>query len=135
MDILEDTGTTEAASFEKLPLPILPMPKTRAECVGGPRPCTFAQCRYNLMFEAEPEKFHEYSCALDAADDGEHSLATLAEIFGLSRERVRQIEQRALRKLGETDALKKVRQELNPTRKRKRRPLPPPEPRDDDLDF
>lgn len=86
------------------------------------------------MFETEPEKFLEYSCALDAADDGEHSLATLADIFGLSRERVRQIEQRALRKLGETDVLRKVRQELNP-RKRKRRAPPPPEPRDDELDF
>lgn len=117
-----------------LPLPILPMPKTRGECEGGPRPCMYTQCRYNLMFDVDPENFLEYSCALDTAEDGERSLSTLADIFGLSRERVRQIEQRALRKLGETNFVATLRREDRP-RKRKPRPLPSPDEWDDDLDL
>ena len=48
------------------------------------------------------ENFPKHSCALDEAEEGPQSLADLSDLMGLSRERVRQIEQRALRKLGMT---------------------------------
>ncbi len=83
-------------------LPIYPMPKTRGDCAEVARPCVFVQCRYNLVLDVPPEAFERTSCALDVADEGENSLSDLAELFGLSRERVRQIEQRGLKKLGET---------------------------------
>lgn len=40
-----------------------------------------------------------HTCALDVADEGGKTLAEVAEIWGLVRERVRQIEEVALRKL------------------------------------
>lgn len=52
------------------------------------------------MLDVSEASFLEHSCALDEAEEGSRSLAELADIMGLSRERVRQIEQRALRKLG-----------------------------------
>lgn len=73
------------------------------------RPCLFVQCRYNLVMDVPPENFEKSSCALDVADEGENSLSDLAELLGLSRERVRQIEQRGLRKLGETKFGKQMR--------------------------
>jgi DNA-directed RNA polymerase sigma subunit (sigma70/sigma32) len=40
-----------------------------------------------------------YSCALDVADDGAHSLEEVGEILGASPETIREIESEALRKL------------------------------------
>jgi len=54
------------------------------------------------VLDVAEAQFLEHSCALDESEEGPRSLADLAEIMGLSRERVRQIEQRALRKLGMT---------------------------------
>lgn len=41
----------------------------------------------------------EHTCSLDIADDGPHTLDELGELFGLTKERVRQIEEAALAKL------------------------------------
>src|SRR5215831_5555094 len=30
-------------------------PKTRAECVNGPRPCQFVSCKHNLYLDVNPE--------------------------------------------------------------------------------
>jgi DNA-directed RNA polymerase sigma subunit (sigma70/sigma32) len=40
-----------------------------------------------------------HSCALDVADDGEHTLHEVGEMLNLTRERTRQIEERAIAKL------------------------------------
>src|SRR5687768_1099494 len=30
-------------------------PRTRAECVSGPRPCLFVSCKHNLYLDVNPE--------------------------------------------------------------------------------
>lgn len=84
-------------------------PKTRAECLGGARPCPFVGCQYNLYLEVNPEtgaiKLNHAqlepwemteSCALDIADRGASTLETVGDLLGLTRERTRQIETRTL---------------------------------------
>ena len=99
-------------------------PRLRAECEAGPRPCPWVGCRYHLYLdtyttgdpenptpgliihrpELEPLELPE-TCLLDLASRGPYTLAQIGEIFDLSRERIRQIESGALRKLARrTDA-------------------------------
>lgn len=84
-------------------------PKTRGECEGGERPCPFVSCRHNMFLTItqignikthanEIEDLRE-SCALDVADEGPHSLQETADIMGIVRERVRQLESQGLKKL------------------------------------
>lgn len=82
---------------------------TRDQCRGGHRPCPLVRCAYNLYLDVnpktgglklnfpaiEPEDMKE-SCSLDIADQGEHSLEEIAAVFGITRERVRQIQDKAL---------------------------------------
>lgn len=89
-------------------------PKVRSECENGIRPCPFVSCQFHLYLTVnkatglirinhpgkEPEEL-EHSCALDEADQGEHTLEQIAEYMGLTRERVRQIEESAMEKLNE----------------------------------
>jgi hypothetical protein len=89
-----------------------PRPRTRAECVGGPRPCPYVACRHHLYLDVSPGtgtiklNFPELevweldqSCALDVADSGEHELGTTGHLLNVTRERIRQIEAAALEKL------------------------------------
>lgn len=82
-------------------------PKTRSECQSEPRPCPWVSCRYHLAIEVNAgsitrigdlETMRE-TCALDVADKGEHTLDQIGEILGVTRERARQIEEKALRKI------------------------------------
>lgn len=79
-------------------LPVLPAPRTRGDCApGGPlalRPCPWSSCRYHLPRAAE--------CALDVADEGPRTFAAIGVVLGVSRGRVRQIVNRALRRLAAT---------------------------------
>ena len=95
------------------PDPSLPRrPKTRGDCVDGPRPCAFVSCRHHLALDVTPagsivEAFPGMdvsempeTCSLDVADRGGMILDQLGAIMGnLSRERIRQIETGATRKL------------------------------------
>jgi hypothetical protein len=86
-------------------------PQTRAECENGIRPCPFVSCKYHLAFDIKPcgslldiwpavEVWElKHTCALDEAKQ-EHTLEQIADLLNLTRERVRQIERRALAKLG-----------------------------------
>jgi hypothetical protein len=75
-----------------------------------PGPCPYAICRFNLTAETRDTRgakpahasapiLHE-ACALEAAEQGGMTLEEIAARFALTRERVRQIELSALRKLG-----------------------------------
>jgi hypothetical protein len=88
----------------------LPMPTTRAECLTMERPCPYVSCQHHLYLDVnpssgsiklnfpdlEPWELRE-TCALDVADRGECMLEEVGEIMNLTRERVRQLELRALR--------------------------------------
>jgi hypothetical protein len=121
-------------------------PRTRADCIDGPRPCPFVGCRYHLAIDVHPsrgsiktnfprdsaeglreraaardvplddivvdmllrslEEMPE-TCCLDVADRGAHTLEEVGAMMNLTRERVRQIEEiamRAARDGGDLDA-------------------------------
>ena len=90
-------------------------PRTRGECKGGSRPCPLVGCKYNLFLQVNPETgtmrlqfpdrepWHmpaDRSCVLDVADEGGASLEHIGGIMNITRERVRQIEVRALKHAG-----------------------------------
>lgn len=66
-------------------------PRTRGECADVPRPCPHRACRYH-----NEAMTPELSCALDVADSGGVPLEVVSEAMNITRERVRQIEAKAL---------------------------------------
>lgn len=86
-----------------------PRPVTRADCVDGPRPCPWVGCRHHLgadvthagglalRFHDDPSEL-QHSCVLDVAATGPKTEAEMAEILGVSTQRIRQIEYVALKK-------------------------------------
>lgn len=77
-------------------------PRTRADCMDGPRPCPWVGCRHHLYLEVKPngsivlnrpglEPWElEHSCSLDVAPlrpDGE----LIAALLGVSRRRLYQL--------------------------------------------
>jgi DNA-directed RNA polymerase sigma subunit (sigma70/sigma32) len=87
-------------------------PKARMECLEAPRPCPHVSCRHHLYLDVSSKtgaiklNFPDLevwelpiSCALDVADDGGRTLEDIGEIMNLTRERIRQLELKALSKL------------------------------------
>lgn len=73
------------------------LPLTRGDCIDGQRPCPFVECRHHLDIEKRGRAVGGGpTCSLDVADLGEHTLAEVGDILGVTRERVRQIEEEAL---------------------------------------
>jgi Sigma-70, region 4 len=87
-------------------------PHTRSECVDGPRPCPYVSCQHHLYLDVsartgaiklnfpdlEVWEMNE-TCALDVADRGGTTLEDVGAIMNLTRERIRQVEVKALAKL------------------------------------
>ena len=85
-------------------------PRTRADCIRGPRPCPYVGCKHHLMLDIgasgeslrlvadEPDQMAE-TCALDVAERGGATLEDIGEMIGVSKEAVRQLEEKALRRL------------------------------------
>lgn len=87
-------------------------PKTRADCIDGPRPCPFVSCKHHLYLDVSARtgaiklNFPDLevwdmneTCALDVADRGGTTLEDVGAIMNLTRERIRQVEVKALAKL------------------------------------
>lgn len=88
-------------------------PVTRGDCVGGERPCPWVSCKHHLYLEVsaggaikinfpdlEPWQLQR-TCALDIADENPITLEEVGEAMNLTRERIRQMEERAVRILRE----------------------------------
>jgi hypothetical protein len=108
------SGDLDADEVELLRVIDGQRPKTRADCMTGPRPCLFVSCKHNLYLDVNPEtgsiKLNfpdkeiwelQYTCALDVAEKGGITLEEVGEIMNLTRERIRQVETRGLTKLRE----------------------------------
>lgn len=87
-------------------------PRNREECSGGERPCPFVSCKHHLFLDVSSRtgaiklNFPDLevwemgeTCALDVADRGGTTLEEVGAIMNLTRERIRQVEVRALAKL------------------------------------
>lgn len=87
-------------------------PARRGDCREDARPCPYVTCPYHLYLDVNPwtGKIHYnfpelevwelgQTCALDVADGGGHTLEDVADMVNLTRERVRQIETAAIRKI------------------------------------
>lgn len=88
-------------------------PRVRGECVDGPRPCPYVGCRYHLFTDTlqkgslrlqgkgtiDDLLAMAQTCALDVADEGGATLDAIGLLMTVHRERIRQIEKAALRKL------------------------------------
>jgi hypothetical protein len=87
-------------------------PRSRSECVNGERPCPFVSCKHHLYLDVSARtgaiklNFPDLevwemaeTCALDVADRGGTTLEEVGAIMNLTRERIRQVEVKALAKL------------------------------------
>lgn len=85
-------------------------PRTRGDCAQVPRPCPYVACKYSLYLDVsatgsiilnfphlEPgEMPADRSCALDLAERGAMTLERIAVVTNLTRERIRQVEMKAM---------------------------------------
>ena len=104
-------SVTEAAQDPECAYPRgVVRPITRADCAGGHRPCPFVSCKFHLKLDVtvwggvmdnfpgvEVWQMPE-TCALDVAERGSHSLSIVGKLVSLTRERIRQIERKALQR-------------------------------------
>ncbi|MEZ4395058.1 MAG: sigma factor-like helix-turn-helix DNA-binding protein [Polyangiales bacterium] len=83
-------------------------PVTRGDCVDGERPCPWVSCVHHAIHGRvlvdddaviQTIEAMSSSCTLDVADEGGATLEEVGELFDVTRERIRQIEAKALAKL------------------------------------
>lgn len=105
------------ASFELVTTPGS-VPKTRAECEKGPRPCPYVLCKEHIWFvepDARPGRRHLVeqggaptatinpatmtTCALDVAATGPKTFGEIGDLFGVTDERARIIHEEAMAKI------------------------------------
>ena len=99
---VDDAGGVEARRYPGV-----------AECVDGGPPgaaCTRTECRYHLAHRGYWEHHLKPTrdCSLDVANEGPRTLDEVAEVLGVSGERVRQIEEEALEHLKHNATLKEL---------------------------
>jgi sigma-70-like protein len=123
-------------------------PSTRADCVGGERPCPFVSCKHHLYLDVSARtgaiklNFPDLevwemteTCALDVADRGGTTLEEVGAIMNLTRERIRQVEVKGLAKLAALRDMSTLRDYVDegPTGKRRLPVLAAP-PEEDEVD-
>lgn len=103
-------------------------PKTRADCIDGPRPCPFVSCKFHLYLDVKDEtqsiKLNfphlevwemEHSCALDVSEQGGLTLEDVGHILNLTRERVRQVEVAGIEKLKKVSVVEDIERIFGPS--------------------
>jgi len=89
-----------------------PKPQSRIDCADASRPCPYVSCKHHLYLDVSSRtgaiklnfpdldvwEMNE-TCALDVADRGGTTLEDVGAIMNLTRERIRQVEVKALAKL------------------------------------
>ncbi len=88
-------------------------PRTRGDCASVPRPCPFAGCPHHLYLDVDEDtgsiklNFPDLmidelppgeSCSLDVAEQGGETLERCGDLMNITRERIRQLEAKGLRK-------------------------------------
>ena len=94
-------------------------PRTRAECPPPGEPCPWVSCKHHLYLDVNDRtgsvkiNFPDLEvwelaepCALDVADRGGITLEEVGALMNLTRERVRQLETRAVAQLAESTDLR-----------------------------
>jgi hypothetical protein len=80
------------------PYLVLEPPRRRGDCANGPRPCPWRSCRFNLT--TEPKRPPDGpSCVLDTVDAGGATIEEVAAAFGLTHQRISQIQERAIERI------------------------------------
>lgn len=105
--LVEAEGPALAHDLRRREVFLEDRPKTRADCRGVPRPCPWYGCKWHLGLEVTEAGTIYYrhledlveSCAMDVADRGGATLDEVGEIMDLCKERVRQVEEAAMRPL------------------------------------
>jgi len=108
---MEAERRRDAEAERFVPVAHLTRPRTRGECEAVARPCPFVSCRYHLYLDVtgdgsiklnfpdlEPDELVE-TCALDVADTEGESLEVVGELMNITRERIRQLESKAIERL------------------------------------
>lgn len=98
-------------------------PRTREACAEIERPCPYISCKHHLFIDVSPRtgaiklNFPDLevwelkeSCALDVADRGGTTLEDVGAIMNLTRERIRQVEVKALAKLEALHEMESLRE-------------------------
>ena len=104
------------------------IPKTRGDCVDGPRPCPWVRCRHHVVevrfvhgrtvdsfrvsHDGDLDQLSD-TCTLDLAERGVCRLSDVANAMGVTRERIRQQEIIAMgRLLANGSALEEIGKSL-----------------------
>ncbi len=123
-------------------------PKSRSECLGSEGPCPYVSCKHHLYLDVSPRtgaiklNFPDLevwemkeTCALDIADRGGTTLEDVGAIMNLTRERIRQVEVRALAKLEALRDMEALRDYVDEGPNGKRRlPVLSEDEEDEDID-
>lgn len=76
------------------------LPLTRGDCLDGPRPCPYIECRHHMLADLPDDDMVDgHTCSLDSAVLGPMILEDVARVLGVTRERIRQIEDKAIKRL------------------------------------
>lgn len=97
---------------ERTEYPDVDRPRTRGDCKSMSRPCPFVSCSHHLYLDVNPDtgaikinfprlevwEMRE-TCSLDVADRNGITLEEIGAILGVTRERIRQVENDGLAKM------------------------------------
>lgn len=87
-------------------------PVTRGDCADRPRPCPWASCSWHVVTlrrDVDDVETLAESCVLDVADREGAALHEVGDVLGVSWQRVRQIEEKAIAQLQQRRRLEMIR--------------------------